>query len=239
MANQGNRILDVDLISVSYGPVQALNNVSLYVERGEIVVLLGANGAGKSTMLECILGLRRVKSGVITFMGEDITNRAANKIVSYGLCLVPEGRGILPLMTVLENLQLGAHHLKTSFAECIEEIYQRFPILADRSGQMAGTLSGGEQQMLAIARAMMSRPKLMMLDEPSLGLAPVAVEELFRLIVELNEVGHTILLSEQNAHKALECAHRGYVFQTGSVVLSGVATDLKNNVSIKQAYLGG
>ena len=234
-----NNILKVEDISVSYGPVRALRHVSLEVNEGELVALIGANGAGKSTLLETVLGINRVDSGTISFMGEDITRTPTERIVASGICLIPEGRGILPLMTVLENLQLGAYHLKADINQYLEGVSHRFPVLGERSKQMAGTLSGGEQQMLSVGRGLMSSPKLMMLDEPSLGLSPVAVAELFKIIVDLNKEGYTILLSEQNARKALQYAHRGYVFETGSIVLSGTAQELASDPRVRQAYLGG
>ncbi len=234
-----NSILKVEDISVSYGPVRALRHVSLEVSEGEIVALIGANGAGKSTLLETVIGINRVMSGTIMFMGKDITRTPTDRIVASGICLIPEGRGILPLMTVLENLQLGAYHLKADINEYLERVSQRFPVLGERSKQMAGTLSGGEQQMLSISRGLMSAPKLMMMDEPSLGLSPVLVAELFHTIAELNKEGYTILLSEQNAHKALGYAHRGYVFETGRIVLSGTGQELASDPGVRQAYLGG
>jgi branched-chain amino acid transport system ATP-binding protein len=234
-----NNILKVEDISVSYGPVRALRHVSLEVNEGELVALIGANGAGKSTLLETVLGINRVDSGTIRFMEEDITRTPTERIVASGICLIPEGRGILPLMTVLENLQLGAYHLKADVNQYLAGVSHRFPVLGERSKQMAGTLSGGEQQMLSVGRGLMSSPKLMMLDEPSLGLSPVAVAELFKIIVDLNKEGYTILLSEQNARKALQYAHRGYVFETGSIVLSGTAQELASDPRVRQAYLGG
>lgn len=234
-----NNILKVEDISVSYGPVRALRHVSLEVNEGEIVALIGANGAGKSTLLGAVLGINRVSSGAIRFVGKDITRTPTDRIVASGICLIPEGRGILPLMTVLENLQLGAYHLKADINQYLEQVHHRFPVLGERSKQMAGTLSGGEQQMLSVGRGLMSSPKLMMLDEPSLGLSPVLVAELFKIIAELNREGYTILLSEQNARKALECAHRGYVFASGGIVLSGDAKELASNTAVHQAYLGG
>jgi branched-chain amino acid transport system ATP-binding protein len=232
-------VLTIEELSVSYGPVRALQQVSLEVNEGEIVVLIGANGAGKSTLLETILGIHRIDKGTIRFMGKDITKMPTDKIVASGLCLIPEGRGIFSLMKVLENLQLGALHIKADIDDYLRRVYDRFPILKDRENQIAGTLSGGEQQILSLGRVLMSAPKLMMLDEPSLGLAPVMVEELFKTIVELNQEGYTILLSEQNARKALGCAHRGYVFETGSIVLSGTTSELLSDERVHDAYLGG
>jgi len=234
-----NSVLKVDDISVSYGPVKALRHISLEVNQGEIVALIGANGAGKSTLLETVLGIHHVDSGTIRFMGEDITRTPTDRIVASGICLIPEGRGILSLMTVLENLQLGAYHLEADINQYLGRVSHHFPVLGERSKQMAGTLSGGEQQMLSIGRGLMSAPKLMMMDEPSLGLSPVLVAELFKIIVDLNKEGYTILLSEQNARKALACAHRGYVFEIGSIVLSGTAQELASDPRVHQAYLGG
>lgn len=224
---------------MSYGPIKALRGVSIEVNEGEIVVMIGANGAGKTTLVETILGITPVEKGRIMFMGEEVTLKKTEYVVASGLCLIPEGRGILPLMTVMENLQLGAHHFKGDTSKNLELIYRCFPVLKERSKQMAGTLSGGEQQMLSVARGLMSAPNLMMLDEPSLGLAPTVMKDLFRTIGELNSTGYTILLSEQNARQALRYAHRGYVFETGEIVLSGTAEELMHNQRVQQAYLGG
>lgn len=224
---------------MSYGSIKALRGVNIEVNEKEIVVLIGANGAGKTTLVESILGITPVEKGRIMFMGEEITQKKTEYVVASGLCLIPEGRGILPLMTVMENLQLGAHHFKGDTSENLELIYRCFPVLEERSKQMAGTLSGGEQQMLSVARGLMSAPQLMMLDEPSLGLAPAVMKDLFRTIGELNSAGYTILLSEQNARQALQCAHRGYVFETGEIVLSGTSEELMHNQRVQQAYLGG
>ena len=234
-----NNILKVEDLHVSYGPIKALKGINIEVNEGEIVVLIGANGAGKTTLVETILGITPPEKGRILFMGEDITNKKTEHIVASGLCLIPEGRGILPLMSVMENLQLGAHHIKGDISENLGKTHRRFPVLKDRNKQMAGTLSGGEQQMLSIGRGLMSTPKLMMLDEPSLGLAPALVKKLFNTITELNGAGYTILLSEQNARQALQSAHRGYVFETGRIVLSGSVQNLQNNRRVRQAYLGG
>ena len=232
-------ILTVEDVSVSYGMVKALSHVSLEINEGEIVALIGANGSGKSTLLETILGIHRVNSGKILFMRKPITRMPTDKIVASGICLVPEGRGILAPMTVLENLQMGAYHLKSGFDKYLERVYQHFSFISERSKQKAGTLSGGQQQMLSIGRGLMSAPKLLMMDEPSLGLAPVMVEELFKTIVDLNREGYTVLLAEQNAYKALNIAHRGYAFETGSIVLSGTAEELAGNTKVRNAYLGG
>ena len=233
-----NNILKIENLHVSYGPVRALRGISLEVYEGEIVVLIGANGAGKTSLVESILGITPAESGRIIFMGEDITQKKTEHIVASGICLIPEGRGILPLMSVMENLQLGAHHYKGDISEDLNIIYKSFPVLKERTKQMAGTLSGGEQQILSIARGLMSRPKLMMMDEPSLGLAPVLVKELFEIIVNLNKAGYTILLSEQNARKALQCSHRGYVFETGNIVLNGKSGDLEKDIRVQHAYIG-
>lgn len=233
-----NNILTVRDLHVSYGPIKALKGIDLEVNAGEIVVLIGANGAGKTTLVETILGITPADRGRISFMGKDITNNKTEHIVASGLCLIPEGRGILPLMTVMENLQLGAHHIKGDISGNLGRTHKRFPVLKARTKQMAGTLSGGEQQMLSIGRGLMSTPKLMMMDEPSLGLAPSLVKKLFVTIVELNKAGYTILLSEQNARQALQCGHRGYVFETGKIVVSGSVQELQNNKRVQQAYLG-
>ena len=234
-----NILLKLQDVSVSYGAIRALRNVNLEVCEGEIVTLIGANGAGKTSLLNSILGIHRAQSGIITFIGKNITRKSTEHIVSSGLCLVPEGRGIMTLMNVLENLQLGAYHLKGDITKQLERVYRHFPILRERSEQLSGTLSGGEQQMLAVARGAMAIPKLMMLDEPSLGLGPALIEELFKIIVELNQEGITILLAEQNARKALTLANRGYVFQTGEIVMSGTAEELASDAAVQEAYLGG
>lgn len=234
-----NKILKIENVSVSYGVVKALKNINMKINEGEIVALIGANGAGKTTLLETVIGIHLTGSGTIWFMGQDITRMPTERIVASGICLIPEGRRILPLMTVLENLQLGAYHLKSGIDENLERVFKWFPVLKERSKQMAGTLSGGEGQMLSIGRGLMSSPKLMMLDEPSLGLSPVLVEELFNIIVGLNKVGYTVLLSEQNARKALQCAHRVYAFEKGNIVLSGTAQELARDPRVRQAYLGG
>ena len=234
-----DNILKINNVSVDYGFLRAVNNVSLDVDKGEVVVLLGANGSGKSSLLKAILGLNIASSGTIQFLGKDITHVSTDKIVASGICLIPEGRGILPLMTVTENLELGAYYLKNNFKEYLDDVYKLFPILKKRAKQMAGSLSGGEQQMLSIGRGMMSAPKLMMLDEPSLGLSPVLVNEIFQVIVHLKKEGHTILLSEQNARKALQIADRGYLFEKGNIVLGGPVKEIINDPKIKDAYLGG
>jgi branched-chain amino acid transport system ATP-binding protein len=231
-------LLDVEDISVSYGQVKAVKQASLAVFPGEIVVLIGANGAGKTTLLETILGINTPIAGTIRFMGKDITGHPADRNVRAGLCLVPEGRGVFASMSVLDNLLLGAHHNMHNVGKNLRRVYDWFPILEQRKDQVARTLSGGERQMLAIGRALMSAPRLIMVDEPSLGLAPIVVNDIFNMLSMLNREGYTMLLSEQNAHKALKCAHRGYVLGTGSVSLSGTGQQLLNDPGVREAYLG-
>ena len=233
-------ILKVDDINVYYGSIHAIKGVSFEVSEGEIVTLIGANGAGKSTTLQTVSGLLRSKTGSVTFMDQDISHVPANKIVSRGLAQVPEGRRVFLQMTVEENLEMGAYTQPNSTIEgSLEVVYERFPRLKERRRQVAGTLSGGEQQMLAMGRALMSKPKLLMLDEPSMGLAPILVEEIFDIIKTLNKAGTTILLVEQNAQMALSIADRGYVLETGKIVSAASAKDLLNDDSVKKAYLGG
>lgn len=233
-------ILRVENVSVSFEAVKALTDVSLKVEEGEIIALIGANGAGKTTLLETVVGLNRADSGAIYFMGKDITHMSTDKIVASGLSFVPERRGILSLMAVLENLQLGSYHVKSDVNKHIERAFNRFPILDGRKRQMAGTLSGGEQRILSIARGAVSSPKLIMLDEPSLGLAPITISNLFKLLAEVNnKEGCTILISEQNARKALQYSHRGYVFASGRIVLEGTSKELSGNPLVRKTYLGG
>jgi branched-chain amino acid transport system ATP-binding protein len=232
-------MLQVNNIHVYYGPIHAIKDISFEVQPGEIVALIGANGAGKSTVLKTISGLLRPKTGSVVFNGHDITKTEAHKIVRAGLAHVPEGRRIFLRMTVLENLEMGAFSQKTFSEEDLEAIFTKFPRLKERCKQVAGTLSGGEQQMLAMGRALMSRPKLMMLDEPSMGLSPILVEQVFEIIEELNKTGTTILLVEQNAGKALEIAHRAYVLETGTITLSGTGEALAQSDEIRKAYLGG
>jgi branched-chain amino acid transport system ATP-binding protein len=230
--------LAVEDISVSYGQVKAVKQASLAVFPGEIVVLIGANGAGKTTLLETILGINTPVSGAIRFLGKDITGTPADRNVRAGLCLAPEGRGVFASMSVLDNLLLGAHHNMHNVGKNLRRVYGWFPILEQRKDQIARTLSGGERQMLAIGRALMSAPRLVMVDEPSLGLAPRVINDIFNILSMLNREGYTMLLSEQNAHKALKCAHRGYVLGTGSVTLSGTAQQLLNDPGVREAYLG-
>jgi len=233
-------ILQVEDLYVAYGNIEALHGVSLEVNEGEIVTLIGANGAGKSTTLRAISGLNRPRSGSIKFKGTDITRMPAHQIVAMGIGHVPEGRRVFADLTVRENLELGAYIANPSqFQKNLAEVFERFPRLKERENQRASTLSGGEQQMLALGRAMMLQPSLLLLDEPSMGLAPRLVQEIFDIIVELNRRGATILLVEQNAAMALSIAHRAYVLETGRVVLSGPAAELRTHPAVREAYLGG
>ena len=234
-------MLAVEALEVYYGAVHALKNVSVSAQSGEIVTLIGANGAGKSTLLRTISGLVPPKSGKITFEGKDITKMPAHEIVGLGISQSPEGRMVFANLTVADNLELGAYRRRdrAGIAEDRKHVYKLFPRLLERRKQSAGTLSGGEQQMLAIGRALMSRPRLLLLDEPSLGLAPLLVREIFRTIKEINQRGVTVLLVEQNAHMALTVAQRGYVLETGRVVLEDRADTLLQNAQVKDAYLGG
>ena len=232
-------MLKVDNIHVYYGAIHAVKGVSLEVNDGEIVALIGANGAGKSTVLKTISGLMHPRSGSIQFDGQDISHTDAYKLVRHGLAHVPEGRRIFLQMTVQENLEMGAFTQKEVSKEDLERMFTLFPRLKERRKQIAGTLSGGEQQMLAMSRALMSHPKLLMLDEPSMGLAPILVEQIFDIIRQLHKDGTTILLVEQNAQAALSVADRGYVLETGKIVTSGTGEELLNSPAIKKAYLGG
>jgi branched-chain amino acid transport system ATP-binding protein len=234
-------VLKVESIDVFYGNIQALKGVSLEVKNGEIVTLIGANGAGKSTLLKTISGLLKPKQGDILYEGASIAGKAAQAIVKQGISHVPEGRRIFANMTVEENLELGAflRKDKQEIHQDFEKVYQLFPRLYERRKQLAGTLSGGEQQMLAIGRSLMARPRLLLLDEPSMGLAPLLVKTIFRIIEEINSFGTTILLVEQNAHMALSVADRAYVIESGRVVLSGTAQELHASEQVKKAYLGG
>ena len=232
-------MLDVQDINVYYGAIHAVRKVSLEVREGEIVSIIGANGAGKSTILKTIVGLLRSKTGDITLDGKSIANLSPAGIVRQGIALVPEGRRVFPRMSVEDNLLLGAYARKDKeVARDMNHIYEMFPRLFERKKQNAGTLSGGEQQMLATGRGMMSRPRLLLLDEPSMGLAPLLVHQIFETILDINELGTTILLVEQNAHMALSIADRGYVLETGEVVLSGNAEELIDNDEVRCAYLG-
>jgi branched-chain amino acid transport system ATP-binding protein len=233
--------LEINDIHVHYGKIEAIKGISVVVNEGEIVTLIGANGAGKTTTLKTISGLRSLSSGTITFDGQDISKMAAHDRVRLGISQAPEGRGIFSGMTVLENLEMGKYHLKMRKSEVatdLERIYGLFPRLKERSGQAGGTLSGGEQQMLAIGRALMARPKVLLLDEPSMGLAPQMIANIFRIITEINNQGVTILLVEQNAQQALSRAHRAYVLETGSITKEAKASDLLNDPHVKAAYLG-
>ena len=232
-------MLKVDNINVYYGSIHAIKDISFEVEQGEIVTLIGANGAGKSTTLQTVSGLLRSKTGSITFLGERIDNVPAHKLVAKGLAQVPEGRRIFLQMSVMENLQMGAYTSKGDTKDDLENVFERFPRLKERKNQIAGTLSGGEQQMLAMGRALMSRPKLIMLDEPSMGLAPILVEQIFDIIKELHKAGTTILLVEQNAEMALQVANRAYVLESGRITLTGTGAELAASDQIKKAYLGG
>ncbi|GAB6157397.1 ABC transporter ATP-binding protein [Desulfotomaculum varum] len=233
-------LLEVKDLHVSYGAIRALKGISCQVAEGEIVALIGANGAGKTTTLRTISGLIRPQAGSITYQGQPITKLPPHRIVSLGICQVPEGRRVFTRMTVLENLEMGAYSRKdkANIKSDIERVFQRFPRLAERKSQLAGTLSGGEQQMLAMGRALMSRPTVLLMDEPSMGLAPMLVQEIFSIIQEINQNGTTILLVEQNAHMALSIAHRAYVLETGELVLAGSAKELANNPEVRKAYLG-
>lgn len=233
-------MLKIDNLVVAYGGIEALKGISFEVEEGKIVTLVGANGAGKSTTLRSIIGLTKPKSGTITYNGKNLLDIKTQNIVKEGITLVPEGRRVFSNMTVLENLKIGAFFRKEdkSIKEDLEWVFSLFPILKDRSWQLAGTLSGGEQQMLAVGRALMSRPRLLMMDEPSLGLAPLIVKEIFNIIKDIRKMGVTILLIEQNANAALHIADVGYVLETGTIALSGNGKELLANDQIKKAYLG-
>lgn len=233
-------LLKVEDLHVYYGSIHAIKGVSFEVNKGEVVTLIGANGAGKSTTLNTVSGLIKAKSGIVTFKDRPLLGVPAHKMVERGMALCPEGRRIFLQLTVEENLEMGAFSRPNSeIKESIEDVYNRFPRLKERFKQVAGTLSGGEQQMLAMGRALMSKPELMMLDEPSMGLAPILVEQIFDIIKELNEAGTTILLVEQNARMALSIADRAYVLETGNIVTSGTGAELLNDDSVRRAYLGG
>ena len=234
-------LLEVNNLEVYYGVIRALKGISFRVNEGEIVSLIGANGAGKTTMMQSVVGIIPKRGGSVIFDGQDITKTPCHKIMKLGMTQVPEGRRIFQELSVYENLLMGAYSVKDQqqFKEDLESAFERFPRLAERRKQIAGTLSGGEQQMLAMSRALMSRPKLLMLDEPSMGLAPILVDQIFEIIKELNAAGTTILLVEQNASKALEISDRAYVLETGSVTLSGTGKELANSPEVQKAYLGG
>ena len=233
-------MLKIDNLSVHYGMIQAVRDVSFEVNQGEIVSLIGANGAGKTTILRTISGLNQPSKGTITFEGSPIQKKAPRRIVAQGISQVPEGRHVFPGLTVLENLEMGAYLRKDGdIQQDYEHVYEKFPILKERLNQDASTLSGGEQQMLAMGRALMSKPRLLLLDEPSMGLAPIFIQEIFNIIQEIQKQGTTVLLIEQNANKALAIADRGYVLETGKVVLSGTGQELLESEEVKKAYLGG
>ena len=233
-------MLEVKDLQVSYGMIQAIKGISFEVNQGEVIALIGANGAGKTTILHTVTGLLAPKAGSIMFEGQDITKVPAHKIVSMGMAHVPEGRRVFSQLSVYENLKMGAYTRKDKkeIAENLENVYKRFPRLEERKNQRAGTLSGGEQQMLAMGRALMSNPKMIVMDEPSMGLSPIFVNEIFDIIEKVSASGTTVLLVEQNAKKALSIADRAYVLETGNIVLSGDAKELMNDDSIKKAYLG-
>ncbi|MFH2218525.1 MAG: ABC transporter ATP-binding protein [Pseudomonadota bacterium] len=237
-------MLRIEGLSAAYGNIGVLKNVSLEVPRGKVVSIIGANGAGKSTLLKTISGLMKIRSGKIFYKDQDITGLTSNRIVRLGISQVPEGRQIFSHLTVLDNIHLGAYHYfkrrhRQEIKKRVERMYEIFPILENRSGQIAGTLSGGEQQMLAIARALMGRPELLLLDEPSMGIAPLIIREIFNVIEQLNSSGTTILLVEQNARAALKAAHHSYVLESGEVALEGLAGELLDNPKVKEVYLGG
>ena len=231
-------LLKIENLSVSYGGIKAVKNIDIDVPKGRVVTLIGANGAGKSTTLRSIAGLVKINSGTIKFSNQDISKKNTDEIVAKGITLVPEGRRIFSSLTVLENLKLGGYMRKDTLEDDIKWVYGLFPRLKERSWQMGGTLSGGEQQMLAVARALMSRPKLIMMDEPSLGLAPIVVKDIFNIIKEINKQGVTILLIEQNAYMALKAADFGYVMESGEIKISGTGRGLIDNDEVREAYLG-
>ena len=233
-------MLEVKDLKVNYGMIQAIKGVSFHVEQGEVIALIGANGAGKTTILHTITGLLAPKEGSVIFEGTDITKIPAHKIVPMGMAHVPEGRRVFANLSVLQNLKMGAYTRKdkAEFQETLKMIYERFPRLEERQNQLAGTLSGGEQQMLAMGRALMSHPKIILMDEPSMGLSPIYVNEIFQIIQDVSKTGTTVLLVEQNAKKALSIADRAYVLETGNIVLEGCANTLLDNDDIKKAYLG-
>ena len=231
-------MLSVKDLNVCYGAIHAIHDVSLEVHDGEIVSLIGANGAGKTTILHTITGLKKAKSGSVTYNDADLLKTDPSKIITLGVAHVPEGRHIFPGMTVVENLEMGAYIRKDDLSASIKEVYERFPRLKERRRQLAGTLSGGEQQMLAVGRALMSRPSILLMDEPSMGLSPLLVKEIFKIIQEVHKQGMTVLLVEQNAKMALSISDRAYVLETGRISMSGAASDLLNDEKVKKAYLG-
>jgi len=233
-------MLNIKGLSTSYGSIQAIKGIDIDVPEGSIVSLIGANGAGKTTTMKSLVGLLKPQAGQITFQGQEIRGFAPHKIVNLGLSLVPEGRNILAGMTVLENLEMGAYQRKDKKVQAdFDKVFKRFPILEERKQQLGGTLSGGQQQMLAIGRALMAKPKLLLLDEPSMGLAPLVVSDIFKVIQEINQEGTTILLVEQNVRQALKIAHYAYVLETGKIVLHGKADEVAKNPRVMEAYLGG
>ena len=233
-----SNILEIKDLSVNFGGIKAVDGISMQVPEGKIITLIGANGAGKSTILRSVSGIVKPQHGDIVFDGESIFGKTPDAIVSKGITLVPEGRRVFPNLTVLENLKIGAYLRKDKLDDDIEYIYSLFPRLKERNWQLAGTISGGEQQMLAVGRALMSRPRLIMMDEPSLGLAPLVVKDIFEIIKTINESGITVLLNEQNANMALKIADLGYVIETGRITLTGTGEELLSNESVKEAYLG-
>lgn len=233
-----SNILEIKDLSVNFGGIKAVDGISMQVPEGKIITLIGANGAGKSTILRSVSGIVKPQHGDIVFDGESIFGKTPDAIVSKGITLVPEGRRVFPNLTVLENIKIGAYLRKDKLDDDIEYIYSLFPRLKERNWQLAGTLSGGEQQMLAVGRALMSRPRLIMMDEPSLGLAPLVVKDIFEIIKTINESGITVLLNEQNANMALKIADLGYVIETGRITLTGTGEELLSNESVKEAYLG-
>lgn len=233
-----SNILEIRNLSISFGGIKAVTDVSMEIPQGQIVTLIGANGAGKSTTLKAISGLNKPVSGEILYKGENILGLSPDKIVAKGITMVPEGRKVFPNLTVLENLKIGAYLRKDNLSEDIEKIYTLFPRLKERHWQMAGTLSGGEQQMLAVGRALMSNPEVIMMDEPSLGLAPLVVKDIFEIIHTINKQGITVILNEQNANMALKASDYAYVMETGKITLSGTGKELLNNEKVREAYLG-
>ena len=231
-------VLQVENINVYYGSIHAVKDVSFHVEQGEVVTLIGANGAGKSTTLNTVAGLLHSRTGSVRFMGEELRHVPSHKLVGRGMALVPEGRRIFQHMTVQENLDMGGYCRSGDMSADIESVFERFPRLKERRNQVAGTLSGGEQQMLAIGRALMCKPKMLLLDEPSMGLSPLLVKEIFHIIRDVNRDGVTVLLVEQNAKMALEIADRAYVLETGTIKMEGPADELANNIEVRKAYLG-
>lgn len=234
-------MLKLQAIDIYYGDIQALWQISLHVGEGELVAIVGSNGAGKSTILKAISGLIRPRNGSVEFEGKRIDGLAPDRIVRAGISMVPEGRELFPRMTVRENLELGAAYIssaRSQAARSIEHVHELFPVLAQRAGQLAGTLSGGEQQMVAIGRALMAKPRILIMDEPSLGLAPLMVEEVFRAALRVNREGVTVILVEQNVRQSLKFAHRGYVLENGRIVMEGTGKELSNNQHVKEAYLG-